>query len=95
MSPHRDDPEKMERMRRWLETAAAEVDVDPQVLEAAQAPLLNMISDIAHGPSRPGAPLTAFLIGVAAGRGADAADLAGRVAKLAREATPAGAPAGD
>lgn len=54
-----------------------------------------MISDVAHGPSRPGAPLTAFLIGVAAGHGADAADLAGRVAKLAREATPAGAPAGD
>ncbi len=33
--------------------------------------VLDMTADVAHGVSRPGAPVTAFLIGVAAGRAAD------------------------
>ena len=32
MSHHDDNPEKMARMRDWLEIAAREVDVDPSVL---------------------------------------------------------------
>ncbi len=78
-----DDPEKMARMRAWLTAAAAEIGVDPATVLDAEAPLLAMISDVAHGPSRPGAPLTAFLVGVAVGRGADAEELAGRLADLA------------
>lgn len=35
--------------------------------------VLDLTSDVAHGVSRPGAPVTAFLIGVAAGRAADPA----------------------
>ena len=30
--------------------------------------VLDLTSDVAHGVSRPGAPVTAFLVGVAAGR---------------------------
>ena len=84
-----DDPEKMTRMRQWLATAAAEIGVDPGLVTDAEEPLLAMISAVAHGPSRPGAPLTAFLVGVAVGRGvdADAAELAGRLTQRARDYT--------
>ena len=63
--PHHDDnPEKMAQMREWLKTAADELSVDPAVLTDAEQPLLDMVSAISHGPSRPGAPLTAFLVGL-------------------------------
>lgn len=78
-----DDPETMAKMRDWLRLVSVEVDVDPELIGAVEVPLLELISVVAHGPSRPGAPLTAFLIGVAAGRGASPTDLAGRVASLA------------
>jgi hypothetical protein len=32
--------------------------------------MLRLISEVAHGPSRPGAPLTAFVVGLAAARAA-------------------------
>jgi hypothetical protein len=38
---------------------------------------------VAHQVLRPGAPVTAYLIGVAVGRGADAADAAARISALA------------
>jgi hypothetical protein len=49
--------------------------------------VLDLTSDVAHGVSRPGAPVTAFLVGVAAGRAADpvvaARDYAQRISRLA------------
>lgn len=49
--------------------------------------VLDMTSDVAHGVSRPGAPVTAFLIGVAAGRADDpsvaARDYAEKISRLA------------
>lgn len=49
--------------------------------------VLDMTSDVAHGVSRPGAPVTAFLIGVAAGRAEDpsvaARDYAEKISRLA------------
>jgi hypothetical protein len=75
----RDDPAKMEKMRAWLAQVSDEAGVEPDLLAGLETRLLSLISDVAHGPSRPGAPLTAFLIGVAVGRGADGADLISRV----------------
>ena len=50
--------------------------------------VLDLASDVAHGVSRPGAPVTAFLVGVAAGRADDptvaARDYAARISRLAR-----------
>lgn len=54
-------------MRRWLDEVCAELDIDPSVLDSTTDPLLDLIRDVAHGPSRPAAPLTAFLVGIAAG----------------------------
>lgn len=80
-----DDPEKLMLMRRWLTLVEAEIGVDPTLMKAVEAPLLELVSTVAHGPSRPGAPLTAFLIGVATGRGQDAEELIARVSRLAAE----------
>ncbi len=54
-------------MRRWLEAVCQELDIEPTVLDDNIDPLLDLIRDVAHGPSRPAAPLTAFLVGISAG----------------------------
>ncbi|MFT4217542.1 MAG: DUF6457 domain-containing protein [Micropruina sp.] len=82
---HRDDPARMDRMREWLTDVAAELGVEPGVVLDHEEVLLAMVSAVAHGPSRPGAPLSAFLAGVAVGRGAAASEVAGRVTALAGE----------
>jgi uncharacterized protein DUF6457 len=46
--------------------------------------VLDVARDVAHQVLRPGAPVTAYLMGVAVGRGADPADVAQRVSELAR-----------
>lgn len=63
---HKDDPEKMAKMAAWLNAASEELDLDPSVISENQTAILNLINTVAHGPSRPGAPLTAFLVGYAA-----------------------------
>lgn len=80
---HRDDPVRMNRMREWLTRVAAELGLDPAVVLDHEEDLLAMVSVAAHGQSRPGAPLSAFLAGVAVGRGAAASEVAARVAELA------------
>lgn len=82
---HRDDPARMDRMREWLRRVAVELDLDPAVVLDHEETLLAMVSAVAHGPSRPGAPLSAFLAGVAAGRGAVTSEVAGRVTELAEQ----------
>lgn len=77
-----DDPARMEQMRTWLRQVATELDLDPQVVLEHEEALLGLVAAVAHGPSRPGAPLTAFLVGVAAGRGAEVPPVAARVAAL-------------
>lgn len=46
--------------------------------------VLDLARDVAHGVARPAAPLTAYLLGVAVGRGADPAAAAATVTELAR-----------
>ena len=64
--------------------------------------VLDTTGDVAHGVSRPGAPVTAFLIGIAAGRADDPAvaarDYAGKISKLAhgwQSGSERGVPAND
>lgn len=83
---HRDDPVRMNRMREWLTRVAAELGLDPAVVLAHEEELLAMVSSVAHGQSRPGAPLSAFLAGVAVGRGAPASEVARQVTALAEDA---------
>ena len=45
--------------------------------------MLDLTRDVAHGVARPAAPLTAYLVGVAVGRGLALSDAARRIAALA------------
>jgi hypothetical protein len=66
-----DETRKMTVMNAWLDEVCAELGVERDVLSAVTPPMLRLISEVAHGPSRPGAPLTAFVVGLAAARAAD------------------------
>lgn len=57
---------EMQTMFAWLTRACEELGIDPQILDTTAGPLLDVVRDVARGPSRPAAPLTAFLIGLAA-----------------------------
>ncbi|MGI5246424.1 DUF6457 domain-containing protein [Dactylosporangium sp. CA-139066] len=57
-------------LERWLDEAAAALGVDAPDAQVRNE-VLDVARDVAHNVARPGAPLTAFLLGVAVGRGAD------------------------
>jgi hypothetical protein len=68
-------------MQRWMEVACAELGIDPATVD--ERAILDLTRDVAHQVDRPAAPLTAFLLGVAAGRGAPLAATATRLQALA------------
>ena len=72
----------------WVTTVARELGLDDGMSDGATVDMvLDLTADVAHGVSRPGAPVTAFLIGVAAGRADDPAvaarDYARKISALA------------
>lgn len=69
-----DETDKMAVMNGWLDDVCAELGVERSVLDANAEPLLRLIKDVAHGPTRPGAPMTAFLVGLASGSAEAAPD---------------------
>ena len=72
----------------WVTAVTRELGLE-HALDSSTAVdmVLDLASDVAHGVSRPAAPVTAFLIGVAAGRAAEPAvaarDYAQRITGLA------------
>ena len=71
----------MDELERWAEVAAAELGLEPA--DVRTAAVLDVARDVAHQVVRPGAPVTAYLMGIAVGRGADPADAARRITELA------------
>jgi hypothetical protein len=74
----------------WVASVAAELGIEDAVdHDTIVDTVLDLTADVAHNVSRPGAPLTAFLLGIAAGRAdnpkVDSRDLAAKVAKLSEE----------
>ncbi|MFE1667545.1 DUF6457 domain-containing protein [Corynebacterium bovis] len=60
----------------WLDEAASRLGIDPGVQRGSVKGVLDLTAAVAHHRSRPAAPVTAFLVGLAAGLDADsAADL--------------------
>ncbi|WP_131787350.1 DUF6457 domain-containing protein [Protofrankia symbiont of Coriaria ruscifolia] len=49
----------------WVVDAAGALDLDPALLDVHG--VLDLARDVAHTIARPAAPLTAFLVGLAAG----------------------------
>ncbi|GAA2730654.1 NTP transferase domain-containing protein [Actinocorallia aurantiaca] len=84
-----DTPEDLARaeerleVNEWIETACAELGLEPGSVDRDL--VLDLARDVAHGVARPAAPLTAYLLGVAVGRGGDPAALAKRLSALAVE----------
>lgn len=64
----------------WTAAACAELGLDPADIDVSM--VLDLARDVAHHVLRPGAPVTAYLLGVAVGRGADPADAAARLTTL-------------
>ncbi len=74
VSDQSSEADRMDRMYEWLGVVCAEFDIDRELLDAVVPQLLDLTRDVAHGPSRPAAPMTAFLLGIAATRDARATD---------------------
>jgi Domain of unknown function (DUF6457) len=71
----------MNELDAWIAAACAELGLSPADVEAKA--VLDVARDVAHQVVRPGAPVSAYLMGVAVGRGADPSDVAARLSALA------------
>lgn len=65
----------------WIQAACAELGIDPGGVDRAL--ILDVARDVAHGVARPAAPLTAYLMGLAAGQGTPVRDAAARLTEMA------------
>ena len=65
----------------WVQAACAELGIDPG--DVHRELILDVARDVAHGVARPAAPLTAYLLGLAVGRGTPVRDAAARITEMA------------
>ena len=65
----------------WMRAACAELGLDPALVPATT--VLDLAREAAHQVERPAAPLTAFLLGLAVGRGQPPDEAARRLTDLA------------
>jgi hypothetical protein len=69
----------------WTMAVAIDLGVSQQLDRDL---ILGVARDVAHAVARPAAPLTAYLMGLAAGAGADPDDVAARIRELAAGRDP-------
>jgi len=73
----------MSTLDDWTAALCAELGIDPE--EATQKTVLDLARVAAHTVDRPAAPLSAYFLGVAVGRGEPLAETAAKVVQLARD----------
>ena len=66
-----DSPEVVAQMEEWLAKASDALHIPVGKVIDLSSDILDLVGDVSRGPSRPGAPLTAYLIGYVAGSGGD------------------------
>ncbi len=71
----------MRTLDDWTDTLCAELGLDPE--DVSQKTVLNLARVVAHTVDRPAAPLTAYFLGVAVGRGAPLAETAAKLQQIA------------
>ena len=69
----------MSTLEDWIAAVRDELHVEPVDTDL----VLDLARDVAHEVARPAAPLTAYLLGLAVGRGADPRQAAAAVSALA------------
>jgi hypothetical protein len=72
----------MNTLEQWTAVVCADLGLESGTVDMKA--ILDLARDVAHGVDRPAAPLTAYLVGVAVGRGLDARIAADRVVELVR-----------
>jgi hypothetical protein len=68
-------------MERWIMAVSSDLGLDPGTADTRT--ILDVARDVAHNVDRPSAPVTAYLIGVAVGRGMPLKSAASRIRQLA------------
>lgn len=71
----------MSPLDRWIMAVSADLGLDPRSGDARA--ILDVTRDVAQGVNRPAAPVTAYLIGIAVGRGMPLTTAARQVQALA------------
>ncbi len=67
----------------WARLVCAELELSEEIDTDDVNLILDLARDAAHSVARPAAPLTAYLLGIAAGRGADPQRTARLLSELA------------
>lgn len=70
-------------LQEWLAALGMELALDATVSEDDMHTVLDLARDAAHHVQRPAAPLTAYLVGIAVGRGEPLGTAAARATALA------------
>jgi hypothetical protein len=73
----------MSTLEDWTAAVCAGLGIDPAAADVTA--VLDLTRDVAHGVARPAAPLTAYLVGVAVGRGVPLADAVSRITAMASD----------
>ncbi|GLW99735.1 DUF6457 domain-containing protein [Microtetraspora sp. NBRC 16547] len=72
----------MNVLEEWTALVCRELGVDPERVD--RKAVLDLTRDVAHGVTRPAAPLTAYLVGLAQGTGTAPQDAVERLSAMAR-----------
>ena len=80
----------MSTLEDWTAAVSADLGLDAGPLATAETrAVLDLARDVSHAVDRPAAPLTAYLLGIAVGRGQPLAETAQRLQDIARGRTDA------
>lgn len=77
----------------WVAELAAALELEPSAVDRAL--LLDVARDAAHNIARPAAPLTTFLVGLAAGRRGGGTEAVREAAQVAQRLAAAHQPTAD
>ena len=70
-------------MQAWIDEVCAELGITPGVDIDVDA-ILAVARDAAHNVERPAAPVSTYLLGIAAAAGVDVSEAAERIGELAK-----------
>jgi hypothetical protein len=73
----------MSTLDEWTAALCAELGIEPT--EDSVRTVLDLARVVAHAVDRPAAPVTAYFLGMAVGRGATMAEATGKVSQLAEQ----------